>query len=79
MTTKTITVTEEAYEALARHKKKDESFSELALRLTRRKGSLEECWGLWKLGSEELKVFEELKRSWAQSDSELKKRLARLE
>lgn len=34
MATKTITVTEEAYERLKKHKRDDESFTETVLRLT---------------------------------------------
>ena len=41
MVTKTITVTEEAYKALASDKKKDESFSEVILRTHKRKGNVE--------------------------------------
>ena len=37
MTTKTITITEEAYEALQRKKEKNESFSKLILRTSNKK------------------------------------------
>jgi len=39
MAHKTITISEEAYDALARMKKTNESFTEVILRLTSRKGS----------------------------------------
>ena len=52
MTTKTITIMEDAYEMLNRLKKGDESFSEVIRGLAKsRRGSVEavlECAGLWK-------------------------------
>jgi predicted CopG family antitoxin len=78
MTTKTITITKDAYEALAREKRKDESFSDVALRLTSKKGELKDCLGSWKLSDEEKKVFERIKTSWTKSDKEFKKRTGRL-
>ncbi len=47
MTTKTITITEDAYRLLAREKNKDESFSELIKREFSKKRSLSEFIGLW--------------------------------
>lgn len=51
MTTKTITIMEDAYNLLNRLKKKDESFSDVIRELARnRRGSVEavlECAGLW--------------------------------
>jgi len=51
MATKTITIMEDAYEALNRLKKDDESFSEVIRKIAKsRKGSKEavlECAGLW--------------------------------
>ena len=41
MVVKTITITEEAYKALANDKKKDESFSKLIIRTHKKKGSWE--------------------------------------
>ena len=75
MVTKTITITKSAYKALLREKRENESFSNLALRLTNKHGTLKECLGLWKLSRKERKIFKEIKKSWEESDSELKRRL----
>ena len=75
MVTKTITITKSAYEALLREKREHESFSNLALRLTSKNGTLKECLGLWKLSRKERKIFKEIKKSWEDSDNELKRRL----
>ncbi|UCE38472.1 MAG: antitoxin [Thermoplasmata archaeon] len=75
MVTKTITITKSAYEALIREKRERESFSNLALRLTSKHGTLKECLGLWKLSQKERKIFEDIKKSWEDSDDELKRRL----
>jgi hypothetical protein len=34
---------------------------------------LKDCWGLWKLSEKELKIFQGIKRSWAEGDEEVKK------
>ncbi len=75
MVTKTITITKSAYEALLREKREYESFSILALRLTSKHGTLKECLGLWKLSRKERKIFKEIKKSWEESDNEMKRRL----
>ena len=62
MVTKTITVTEEAYKALASDKKKDESFSEVILRTHKKKGNVENIMkfvGAWKDIQD--KVIEDMK------------------
>jgi len=75
LTTKTITVTEEAYNVLSRHKRKEESFSELAIRLTSSHGKLKDCWGLWKLSEKDMDVFDAIKRAWTESDDEMRRKL----
>ena len=45
MASKTITVREEAYQALKKLQLDDESFSDTILRITKHFGTLEECWG----------------------------------
>ncbi len=59
MTTKTITITEDAYSELLGLKLPAESFSEAIKRLSKSKGSLRDCLGLWKdLSSDEKKHIE---------------------
>jgi predicted CopG family antitoxin len=53
MGTKTISIKEEAYQALAREKLDKESFTETILRITRKSGKLAECFGAWKMTDEE--------------------------
>ncbi|MBI2107807.1 antitoxin VapB family protein [Candidatus Woesearchaeota archaeon] len=47
MGTKTISIMDDAYELLVRHKKPNESFSEEIRRLVPKKGNIMECAGLW--------------------------------
>ena len=47
MTTKTISVGENVYNELLKHKKGGESFSEELLRLIHGKGKISDCAGLW--------------------------------
>jgi len=53
MASKTISVTEDVYRLLSMMKLKSESFSEMLVRLAKKKGSLSECAGLWEDMSEE--------------------------
>jgi len=65
---KTITITDEAYEALKRMKSRNESFSSLILRLIRsKKGKLSSLAGKWsKISDNELeKVLRELHEAWS--------------
>jgi len=65
METKTIALDREAYEALRRHKRKGESFSEVVKRLAGRTKPITELAGLWKdMPAEDLqKIREYLRRS----------------
>ena len=71
---KSISITEEAYTALSRERKRGESFTEVILRLTRRSGRLADCFGTWEMSEEERKtIFEkEIPADWAKSKERLK-------
>jgi predicted CopG family antitoxin len=65
MTSKNISITKEAYEALQREKRRDESFTQAILRLTRKNGKLSDCFGTWKMTDEEQDTIEdELATGW---------------
>ena len=78
MVTKTITITEEAYKALAGDKKADESFSEVILRMHKKKGNVEDLMkfaGAWKdMGDKEA---EEILRSIDNLNKDAWKSIAR--
>lgn len=48
MVTKTLTITEDAYELLKRHKGESESFSQVIRRLGNQKGDIMRFYGVWK-------------------------------
>jgi len=65
MPTKTISITDEAYEALLREKKNKESFTETILRITSESGKLKDCFGTWKMTDKEEKaILNELSEGW---------------
>ena len=56
MTSKNISITEDVYNKLLKIKRKDESFSELFLRLLEIQNvRLDKCFGAWNLSEEEEK------------------------
>ena len=57
MTSKTLTIRKEAYDALARHKRKDERFSDVILRLTQRAARLEDSFGKWPMTDDHQRLF----------------------
>ena len=62
---KTLTITEEAYELLAREKKGKESFSEVIKRLARERGQLRDSYGTWAMSDkEEAEIFSNIKANW---------------
>ena len=48
MATKTLTITEDAYEMLKRQKGESESFSQVIRKLAMRKGDIMQFYGAWK-------------------------------
>ena len=65
MATKTISILEEAYRALVREKDSNESFSDVILKLTGRRGSISDSLGKWKMSDKEAKEIEKsLKKAW---------------
>ncbi len=65
MATKTISITQEAYEALLREKMNKESFTEIILRITKKTGKLTDCFGTWKMtDEEEEKIQTALAEGW---------------
>jgi len=65
MPTKTITIMEEAYNALLKEKGKDESFTDVILKLSDRKGKLADSAGKWEMSEGEWKkINSELRKGW---------------
>lgn len=71
---KNISITDEAYDALYKEKRKNESFTETILRLTQSKGKLADCLGTWVMSDEEgKKIFQEdLPKHWRKSAGRLR-------
>jgi predicted CopG family antitoxin len=65
MVNKTISIKEEAYDALLREKKNKESFTERILRIAKDSGKLADCYGAWKMtDKEERTIFSGLSERW---------------
>ncbi len=65
MGTKTISILDEAYNALSKEKENSESFSDVILRLSKERPKLSGSFGRWKISEKEVKEFNsELKKSW---------------
>lgn len=79
MTVKTVTLSADAYEALAALKKEGESFSEVVRRLTRKNRSLLEFAGAWrKVPARTMKEIEDFNRTGdALSAAKLQREFAR--
>jgi predicted CopG family antitoxin len=72
MGTKTITITEKAYEALAREKRENESFSEVIARLTGGAGRLKDSFGSWEMDDEEAReLLGSLRGYWRKATERL--------
>ena len=78
MGTKTISITEEAYEALQREKKNKESFTDAILRITKRAGKLADCFGTWKMtDAEEKTILNELSEGWRTTQERMSSEVSR--
>jgi predicted CopG family antitoxin len=76
--TKTISITDEAYKALLREKKRGESFTETILRITAKSGKLADCYGAWKMtDEEEASVRNELAEGWRETRARLDREMPR--
>ena len=65
MATKTISITDKAYEALLREKRSKERFTDTILRITEKSGKLADCFGTWKMSDEEEEAIRsELSEGW---------------
>lgn len=65
MGTKTISIKQEAYEALLREKINKESFTDTILRITKKSGKIADCFGTWKMTDEEEEgIRSELAKGW---------------
>ncbi len=78
MATKTISITEEAYDALVREKIDKESFTETILRLTKKTGKLADCFGTWEMTDKEQENIEAiLAEGWQRTQERLVNELPR--
>jgi predicted CopG family antitoxin len=65
MATKTISITQKAYEALLKEKKNNESFTETILRITKKSNKIADCFGALKMSNDEEEAFRrELSQGW---------------
>ncbi|HLC84479.1 MAG TPA: antitoxin VapB family protein, partial [Candidatus Nanoarchaeia archaeon] len=69
MVTKTITVTEDAYESIKSLKSKEESFSELFLRLSDQKMKIKDLFGILGKSEEEAKLMQQRLKQYRQKFS----------
>jgi predicted CopG family antitoxin len=74
MVIKSLTITEDAYDALKSLKHGDESFSEAILRVAKKKMSVEKFFGVWKMSEKEAA---ELKREIKKTRKEMEKEFAK--
>jgi predicted CopG family antitoxin len=78
MTTKNISITEEAYKALLHEKKNNESFTGTILRITKKAGKLADCFGTWKMTDEEEQaILGELSEGWLMTQERISSEVPR--
>ncbi len=80
MVIKSLTITEDAYNALKAMKREDESFSEVIIRVKKKQVILvEECFGVMKMSDKELKeTLDNLKRIREETGRDFEKRAEKL-
>jgi predicted CopG family antitoxin len=72
MASKNISITEEAYNALIQEKKKNESFTQTILRITKKTSRLTDSFGAWKMtDQEEQAIVAELSVGWRMTQERL--------
>jgi len=77
LTSKNISITEEAYEALQREKGTGESFTKAILRLTRKRGKLSDSFGSWKTTDEEQEAIRvELTKGWRRVEERISREVS---
>jgi predicted CopG family antitoxin len=77
MASKNISITDEAYEALQRQKKNNESFTQIILRLTQGTGKLSDLYGAWKMtAEEETRITGELSKGWRRAGKRMTNEIA---
>jgi len=78
MGTKTISIKDEAYEALRREKIDKESFTDTILRITKKSGKIADCFGGWKMtDNEEEAVWVELSKGWHMGQERISDEMSR--
>lgn len=78
MGTKTISIKNEAYEALLREKIDKESFTDTILRITKKSGKISDCLGAWKMTDEEEENFrKELSKGWRLTQERISREVSR--
>jgi predicted CopG family antitoxin len=78
MTSKNISITEEAYNALLHEKKNSESFTQTILRITKKTGKLSDSFGAWKMtDQEEQAILGELSEGWRSAQERLSVEVSR--
>ena len=77
MATKTISITEKAYDALLKEKKNKESFTETILRITKKSNKIADCFGTLKMSDdEEDAIRNELSEGWRVAQERISNKLS---
>ncbi|MBD3229486.1 MAG: antitoxin [Candidatus Lokiarchaeota archaeon] len=75
MGSKTITISDAAYESLLKEKLENESYSDVILRLTKRFGSIFDSFGKWDMSKEEEETMkDDLEKMWSAWSNNIQKK-----